>query len=95
MLPSIKSKKTQHRVNLYSRVESLSVEMAPCSRYEQRGFTCLVVKDSSRYSRYIQAGGSVQCHVHGPSEESWRSLERAEKKLDDEWTATQERLLAL
>ena len=69
--------------------------MAPCSRCEQRGFTCLVAKDSSRCSRCINAGGSVKCDVHGPSEESWRSLERAEKKLDDEWIATQERLLAL
>ena len=69
--------------------------MAPCSRYEQRGFTCLVAKDSSRYSRYIKASSPVKYDVYSPSEESWRSLEKAEKKLDDKWTATQERLLAL
>ena len=84
MPPVVKSKKTQYRVNLYSRVESLGVEMAPCSRYEQRSFTCLVARDSSRYSRCIKARGSVKYDVYSLSEESWRSLERAEKKLDDE-----------
>ena len=67
MPPILKSKKTQARLKLYSRIEILNIPaITPCSRYKKRGLTYLVALNSARYSKYIKAGGLVKYNVLGP-----------------------------
>ena len=71
MPPIPKSRKTQARLELYSRVESLNIPtIAPYSRYKNRGLTYLVAPNSARYDRCIKASGLVKCDVLGPTIES-------------------------
>ena len=86
ILPILKSKKTQARLKLYSRVEALNIPaIAPCSRCKNHGLTCLVALNSARYAKYIKASGPVKCNILGLSVEGWRSLKRKETKLDNKW----------
>ena len=71
MPPVLKSKKTQARLKLYSRIEALNIPaIAPYSRYKNRGLTCLVAPNSTRCARCIKASGLVKYNVLGPITES-------------------------
>ena len=71
ILPVLKSKKTQARLKLYSRIEALNIPaIAPYSRYKNRGLTYLVAPNSARYTRYIKASGLVKYNILGPTIES-------------------------
>ena len=66
MSPYYYSKKTKARINLYSRIKSYRIKIAPYSRYEKRGLTYLVTTNSSRYSRYIKARSFIKYNVYRP-----------------------------
>ena len=71
MPPVLKSKKTQARLKLYSRIKALNIPaIAPCSHYKNRGLTYLVAPNSARYARCIKASGLIKCDVLGPTIES-------------------------
>ena len=69
--PVLKSKKTQARLKLYSRIKALNIPaIAPYSRYKTRSLTYLVAPNSTRYTRYIKASGLVKYNALGPTVKS-------------------------
>lgn len=96
----IRSKKTENRLNLYTRVKSNGIVMPSCSRCLRASprLHCIVSTDSDRCAECIKAGGNVKCDVWGPSKGDWEKLERVERQLNADSDAAmdeQQRLLSL
>jgi hypothetical protein len=67
--------------------------MPSCSRCKKRGLKCLVTPDTSRYGEYIYS--KQKCNVNGPSAIDWESLEKEERRLEEEEKETLTKLLRL
>lgn len=99
MSPTRHLRKTNNRLNLYSRVRDNGIIMPSCSRCLNSSprLHCLVSSDSDRCAECIRAGGNVSCDVWGPSKGDWERLRRSEEKISTESDialSEQQRLLA-
>jgi hypothetical protein len=79
-MPADRSKKALERKALAKRIESLGVEMSPCSNCERHARKCVVSShDSSRCSECVWHG--IKCDVEGIPVRDWETLEREEERI--------------
>jgi len=93
MSSSLSIAKAKQKNALADKIQRTGIEMSPCSRCERLSLCCIVATDTSRCGECV--GSKQKCDVAGPSLSDWKSLEREERRLDDERRETLAKLLRL
>jgi hypothetical protein len=76
------SKKIRQRKTLARHIDSLGIEMSPCSHCERNSRTCRVLPDSGVSDRCSECvGRGLSCDVEGIPVRDWEMLELEEARL--------------
>ena len=93
-MPPSRSRKYQERLSLALLIDSLGIDMPPCSYCEKNSRRCVVSEGhSARCSECARRG--QKCDVEGPSQGDLASVLREQDRLDAEEEATTAKLLRL
>jgi hypothetical protein len=92
-MSSLSITKSRQKNALADKIQRTGIEMSPCSRCERLSLCCVVAADTSRCGECV--GSKQKCDVAGPSLSDWKSLEREERRLEDERRETLAKLLRL
>ena len=78
--------KRKEREFLAFCVESLGIEMPPCSYCDKHNKACVVAPDSKKCSECIRA--KHKCNIEGPSTSDWSAIDTIEERLEQETEET-------
>jgi hypothetical protein len=92
-MSSLSITKSRQKNALADKIQRTGIEMPSCSRCERQGLSCVVASDTTRCGECVRS--KSKCDVAGPSLSDWYSLEREEKRLEEEEKATLAKLLRL
>lgn len=71
---------SEERHDLADHINTLGVEMLPCSNCEKKDRTCVVSDGSGRCGECVRRG--VKCDVEGIPASEWRTLDREEHRIE-------------